>query len=65
MKNLEKYIVPVNIIVYGEDEHDAISYVDDAFAASSFISEDGIIGVQIIPEDVEPFDEEEFYEEHE
>ena len=43
MKKLEKFVVPVNVIVYGEDAMDAVTYVEEALDNSSFITEDGII----------------------
>ena len=57
MKKLDKFIVPVNVIVYGEDVEDAISYVEEALDVSSFITEDGLIGAEIMTDDVELFDE--------
>jgi len=57
MKKLEKYVVPVNVIVYGEDELDAVSYVEEALDSSSFITEDGLIGAEVMADDVELFDE--------
>lgn len=57
MKKLEKFVVPVNVIVYGEDAEDAVSYVEEALDASSFITEDGLIGAEIMTDDVELFDE--------
>jgi len=57
MKKLQKYVVPVNIIVYGEDEMDAVSYVEEALDSSSIITEDGLIGAEVMTDDVELFDE--------
>lgn len=57
MKKLEKFVVPVNVIVYGEDADDAISYVEEALDSSSFITEDGLIGAEVMADDVELFDE--------
>jgi hypothetical protein len=57
MKKLEKFVVPVNVIVYGEDAMDAVTYVEEALDNSSFISEDGIIGAEVVTDDVEPLDE--------
>mgnify|MGYP003321406986 CR=1 FL=1 len=59
MDKLQKFIVPINVIVYGEDETDAITYVEEALDNSSFIQEDGIIGVEVMADDVELFEEEE------
>lgn len=57
MKKLKKYVVPVNVIVYGEDEGDAVTYVEEALDSSSFITEDGLIGAEVVVDDVELFDE--------
>jgi hypothetical protein len=59
MDKLQKFIVPINVIVYGEDETDAITYVEEALDNSSFIQEDGIIGAEVMADDVELFEEEE------
>lgn len=58
MEKLKKFIVPVNLIVYGEDELDAVSYAEEALDTSSFIQEDGIIGAEVMADDVEPYSEE-------
>lgn len=58
MEKLNKYIVPVNLIVYGENEEDAINYVESAIDNSALIQEDGIIGADILNEDVEFIGEE-------
>ena len=65
MDKLEKFIVPIHVIVYGENEADAISYVEEALDNSSFVQEDGIIGAEVMTDDVESFDEEESYDESE
>jgi hypothetical protein len=57
MKKLEKFVVPVNIIVYGEDAEDALMYVEEALDNSSFITEDGLIGAEVMADDVELFEE--------
>ena len=57
MKKLEKFVVPVNVIVFGESPDDAISYVEDALDISSFITEDGLLGAEIMADDVELFEE--------
>ena len=57
MKKLDKFVVPVNVIVYGEEVQDAVSYVEEALDVSSFITEDGLIGAEIMTDDVELFDE--------
>ena len=57
MKKLQKFVVPVNVIVYGEDDMDAVTYVEEALDNSSFITEDGIIGAEVMADDIELFDE--------
>lgn len=57
MKKLQKYVVPVNVIVYGEDAEDAVTYVEEALDSSSFITEDGLIGAEVVVDDVELFEE--------
>ncbi len=45
MKKLNKYIVPVELVVYGETADDAISYVQEALDHSDILEQDGILGV--------------------
>ena len=59
MNKLNKYIVPVNLIVYGETEVDALDYVQTALDHSDLLDQDGIVGVN---SDIE-IDDIEFYEE--
>lgn len=59
MEKLNKYIVPVQLIVFGESEHDALEYVQTALDNSDLLHQDGIVGVN---PDIE-LDEVEFYEE--
>ena len=64
MKKIRKFIVPVNIIVYGEDEADAVTYVEEALDNSSFVQEDGIIGAEVVADDIETYNEDYGDEEH-
>lgn len=59
MDKLNKYIVPVDFIVYGETEADALDYVQNALDNSDLLDQDGIVGVN---PDIE-LDDIEFYEE--
>jgi len=59
MNKLNKYIVPVTLIVYGETEVDALDYVQTALDHSDLLDQDGIVGVN---PDIE-IDDIEFYEE--
>jgi hypothetical protein len=45
MKNLNKYSVPVELIVYGETEWDAVEYAQEALDRSDLLQQDGIVGV--------------------
>lgn len=59
MEKLNKYIIPVNIIVYGETEADALDYVQTALDMSDLLDQDGIVGVNpdIELEDIEFYEE--------
>jgi hypothetical protein len=59
MNKLNKYVVPVTLIVYGETEADALDYVQNALDMSDLLDQDGIVGVN---SDIE-VDDIEFYEE--
>jgi hypothetical protein len=59
MNKLNKYIVPVNVIVYGETEADALDYIQVALDQSDLLDQDGIVGIN---SDIE-LDDIEFYEE--
>jgi hypothetical protein len=45
MDKLNKYVVPVELIVYGESEADALDYVQAALDNSDVLDQDGIVGV--------------------
>lgn len=59
MNKLNKYVVPVTLIVYGETEADALDYVQNALDMSDLLDQDGIVGVN---SDIE-IDDIEFFEE--
>jgi hypothetical protein len=59
MNKLNKYVVPVDVIVYGETEADALDYIQTALDRSDLLDQDGIVGVN---PDIE-LDDIEFYEE--
>jgi hypothetical protein len=59
MNKLNKYVVPVDVIVYGETESDALDYIQIALDNSDLLDQDGIVGVN---PDIE-IDDIEFYEE--
>lgn len=60
MKALHKYVVPIELTVYGESPLDAIAYVQDAIDGSNLLDQDGILGVNPdIEEDAVDFFEEE------
>lgn len=60
MKKLTKFVVPVNIICYGENEMDAATYVEEALDNTAIVQEDGIIGAEIVHDDIELFEDEEY-----
>lgn len=45
MDKLNKYVVPVSVIVYGENEEDALDYIQTALDHSDLLDQDGIVGV--------------------
>lgn len=59
MNKLNKYVVPVTLIVYGETEADALDYVQNALDMSDLLDQDGIVGVNsdIEVDDIEFFEE--------
>lgn len=59
MNKLNKYVVPITLIVYGETEADALDYTQNALDRSDLLDQDGIVGVN---SDIE-LDDIEFYEE--
>jgi hypothetical protein len=59
MRELQKYVVPIQLIVYGETEADALEYVQTALDHSDLLDQDGIVGVN---SDID-VDEVDFYEE--
>jgi len=60
MKKLNTYIMPVNVIVYGETEADALDYIQIALDNSDLLDQDGIVGVNpdIELDDIELYEEE-------
>jgi|APGre2960657404_1045060.scaffolds.fasta_scaffold01088_15 hypothetical protein len=60
MKKLNKYVVPINIICYGEDEMDAVTYIEEALDNTSIIQEDGIVGAEIVHDDIELYEDEDY-----
>tara|TARA_R110000765_G_scaffold268701_1_gene367666 strand:- start:19 stop:210 length:192 start_codon:yes stop_codon:yes gene_type:complete len=52
-KELNKYIVPVFIVSYGESATDAVNYVEHAL--DELVFEDGIFSAEILEDEVETF----------
>jgi len=52
---LEKFIVPIFVVAYGEDESDAVTYVEKALDSTELVYEDGILSVEILEDEVEPY----------
>ena len=57
--NLQKYIVPVFVVVYGENESDAEEYVEHALDSTEFVYQDGIFSVEIVEDEIELYGTEE------
>lgn len=56
MADLNKYLVPVIIVAYGDDSTEAIDYVNDALDNSDLIREDGIYSVEVMEEETELYE---------
>ena len=54
-QELEKYIVPIFVVSYGESEADAVDYVEQALDSSGLVFEDGIFSAEILEDEVETF----------
>lgn len=52
---LEKFIVPIFVVAYGEDELDAVTYVEQAIDTTELVREDGIFSIEILEDEVEPY----------
>ncbi len=59
MEKLNKYIVPVHFIVFGESEEDALQYAEEAVEHSDLLDQDGIVGIDPTVEidDIELYEE--------
>jgi hypothetical protein len=53
MENLKSYSVLVALTVVGETEDDAMDYVFSAIDNSDLLAQDGIIGAEVMEDDVE------------
>lgn len=58
---LQRYTVYAKLTVWGESPNDALEYAYDAIDSSDFLTQDGIIGVELIDDtdSIELTDEEE------
>ena len=52
---LQKYIVPIFVVSYGESESDAVEYVEMALDSSELVFQDGIFSAEILEDEVETF----------
>ncbi|MEK9767303.1 MAG: hypothetical protein VW683_00165 [Betaproteobacteria bacterium] len=57
---LLKWVVPVYVVAYGDNGDEATSYVEKALDTTWFVGEDGIYSAEVIEDDVEEFDEENY-----
>jgi hypothetical protein len=53
--DLKKFIVPVFVVTYGDDEGEAVTYVERALDKTDFVFEDGIFSVEILEDEVESY----------
>jgi len=58
MEETQKWLVPVFIVAYGDDEREAVKYVEEALDNTWFVREDGIYSAEVVEEEVEPMEEE-------
>ena len=52
---LQKYIVPIFVVSYGESESDAVEYVEMALDSSELVFQDVIFSAEILEDEVETF----------
>lgn len=59
MENIKKYTVYVKLTVWGESPEDALDYANSAIDASDLLTQDGIIGLEIIDDadSIEPVED--------
>lgn len=58
---LNKYLITIDVEVFGESYEDALDYVESAIDSSEFLEQDGIVSVNILEgseEDILDEDEE-------
>jgi hypothetical protein len=48
MTQLDKYSIYVKLTVWGESPEDAVSYASEALDASDLLSQDGIVGIELV-----------------
>ncbi|NIP30639.1 MAG: hypothetical protein GTN59_08800 [Candidatus Dadabacteria bacterium] len=53
--DLQKFIVPVFVTAYGDDEHEAVEYVLKALDTTELVFEDGIFSVEVLEDEAEPY----------
>lgn len=51
MTELNQYTVYIKLTVWGDSPADAVDYVENAIDASDLLSQDGIIGIEVIDDD--------------
>jgi hypothetical protein len=53
--DLQKYIIPVFVVAYGDNEQEAIDYVLKALDTTELVFEDGIFSVEVLEDEAEPY----------
>jgi len=54
---LNKYIISLELMVYGENEDDAIDYANSAIDASDILHQDGVISINILEDETYEYEE--------
>jgi hypothetical protein len=53
--DLKKFIVPVFVVTYGDNEDEAVTYVERALDKTDLVFEDGIFSIEILEDEVESY----------
>ena len=50
--NLNKFIIPVFVVAYGDTEEESVAYVEQALDKTDFVFADGIFSVEVLEDEV-------------
>jgi len=57
LDNIQKYLVPIFVVAYGDNPEEAVEYVEHALDTTWFVGEDGIDAAWVLEEEVELYEE--------